>query len=700
MKRILVSLFLIAVMLVSGVSVLFLDARPVQAAGSTTVYINCTDYQGFGWYAFNKQPWNYYRTYSTSDTTGGLGFVYRTDGGAHVAPYSTTFEFNVSSIPDGAQIIDAKINFTVSGKDDNYVNYNNFYWSFYKTDAGGNNDLGLDDNARWYALWSEYGRQTPVLKFSDMYTGAHSVELTKPHEALLDTKGNNKVWLEASTEYFFLGVPPLYNGESDGNHMTIGISWTTVQLEVTYVSEPERGEMTLHENAAVDTYVLGNEVANNITLETLSCMYGDETLSFLVNGESGANVSLELWDGKGNLIDTHDDSVRVDGIYAYQIDLTSDYSGFVRLRERNFNLWSEWVSVQPSPSSSEFVNLVYARSTEYPQYTTGFSNYVVYDGDYMYIHWKTNINPSTELPDYAFKILSRGIYQSYLSPLDELAADYFGGTEVNQKAVSHWRYAIFTPALLEGTYDYGGLILNLNFAQARSIRTGFIQAVIVETSDNQTELAPCHSAYWYLSSADKGLQINLERNSYTTTETPVIKLVVGDECKVESLLSSGTAKIGSFENYFTAELGNNRIVCMPYNVVGNNVASLILEGDQHTYQYRYDMSFTITDEDGGDGTGVDEIDDFESWWDKFMEFIGIHGLDTPEGHWIILIIAMILLCAAFFFNEILRVVFPLLAFGAACVAGWIDRWWVILLALGAGVFIFSIFRKKTAGGEG
>lgn len=101
----------------------------------------------------------------------------------------------------------------------------------------------------------------------------------------------------------------------------------------------------------------------------------------------------------------------------------------------------------------------------------------------------------------------------------------------------------------------------------------------------------------------------------------------------------------------------------------------------------FDMEETEPEEPAPPVPGIPGIPD------AIDEFI-----DSAVGHWLILISAMMILFVIFRKYESLRIVFPLLAFGAALVAGWIAAWVVILLALGAGISIYSILKGKMTGG--
>ena len=708
-----VNITIVIVALLAGLIMpLFYNIQPVIAAGSTTVTFNMASgnwakmshTQTTGLNGLDYACFNYLSTTCSSFVTSGnpqIGWysdlqtsydpdVHRT------FPRDGMFGWNISSIPADAEILSANITIMVSSKTDNSPLYNDFYWSIYKTNAGADNTLNINDFDNYRQYTDQY-RIVPPQHYNELAdVTVHSMEITADLDVALETDSGGNVWFQILTENQGLHYSPTWESDAGIRFDMAASNGGYPKLTITYVAPPVRGNENLHTNVAVNTTPLGTETADNITLETLRCMYSDETLSFLVNGDSGANVTLELLDQDNQVLETHSDSIRTDGIYSWQLSLSSNYAGIVRVKELNNGLYSDYVSVQPAPSSTEATNKIYAGSTIYPQYTNAFSSYVVYDDDVMYVHYKTNIDPASELGSYYLSCYSNGRTAIWNKRMDLLAGQYFGGTIANQQALSHWRYVVFTPAQVTGD-DYGGLIINLNMDDARSIRTGFIEYRI-ETSVGGTLLAGTHSAYWYLSGADKGISFTIPAN-ITEDEKLVCNLTVGTECKVENNLSEGNILIADEQlSGFTAELGQNTITTKAGFATGTHVISLTLnQAEYTTYQYRYDVSLIVNDSTSTGGT--EGIADPNSILSLLKNIFGFFDTSSASSHWIYLIVGMGLLVALFWFSSILRVVMPLLLFGAACVAGWIDRWWVVLLALGAGVFIYGIFKKKTSGGE-
>jgi hypothetical protein len=676
---------------------------PVMAAGSTKVKIypaSASYYAEFNHTTATHTTWVYN---CTNASIGGgnerIGWWSTTENDIDRSfPYSAILGYSMATVPDDAEIVSMKLVFPIFAKNDNEPNYTDFYWSVFKTNPGPDLTITTDDADNWFIMNQQgYQRLSAPQHYTSLVVSAnYTVDLLHLEQAK-ETYTNDYVWYQIMTEKQFSFNDPGYGG----NGLSISFDYTPsgTYLEVEYVAEAQdRGE-DLHDNAPVDTEILGTEVADNITLETLNVMYADETLSFLVNGESGANLTLEKYDASGAIIGSTTNTVRTDGIYAWQfLPPNSAYSGFIRIHEVNNDLWSAWVSVQPAPDSSEFTNLCYSRYTKYPQYTNTFDSYVVKEGDIMYIHWKTNINPASELDDYTLQLWSNGNYEAYDIPLDNITVD---GTLANRQAKMHWRFMAFTPGKPAGFNDYGGLILDMNLDESSSLRHGFVQPIIIADSDNSV-LADCHSAYWYLSAANKGLTTGLISPGYTNNATIEVSLNVGDECKVETNLYTGTMIAYTRSTSFIAKLGQQTVQLLPITADGTYTITMQLSNPGiHTYVYRYDFSVVISDSGspgggGGDATDLsDIIDNLLAKW----------HLNNVLGHYIIIIVlmAICLVAGTISKNRLALVVgctCALLILGVGIVIKWVDIWLVALLALGAGLSIWQMIRNKAAGGAG
>jgi len=505
-------------------------------------------------------------------------------------------------------------------------------------------------------------------------------------------------YLQVVSQYQYNDVAPGTHEGGDGYEWNLG--GITPSLYYTYAVEPDRPEFDYGTNAGYEPAPTGDEVADNLTLRTLSCMYADEDIGFTVHGESGAVISLELLNSAGTVLDSIEDEIRTDDYYYWEIDtLSSDYAGMVRARETNFNLYSSWVAIQPSPDDTEVNLQTYSKYTAYPQYANAFSSYVVDGGDYMYIHWKTNIDGSTESDNHRLDMYINGdnITPAYSENFTALGEGYMGGEADNWQDGINWRFAVFTMRALSGTNLYGGLVINLNKDYV-PVNKGFIEPVIYKISTSE-ELAQTHTAYWYLDDVNDGILINLQKDTVEVGERINVKIVVGRECNASDYLSSALIElVGYRQTYGTIEAGDNWYVLDAMDNEGDYYIRVSLYDDAlHSYRYIYQMPLSVV----GEGEILPDGEGPGGLWSSFMGFVGANNLDSDVGHWIIVLLAMVALFLVAYKSAILRVALPLLVLGTAFVADWIDKWLIILLALGAGLALWGIFRKKVnGGGEG
>lgn len=502
-------------------------------------------------------------------------------------------------------------------------------------------------------------------------------------------------YLQVVSQYQFNDVAPGVYENGDGYVWELGDM--TPALYYTYAAEPDRADFDYGVNSGYNPAPTGDEVADNITLRTISCMYADEDIGFTVHGESGAVISLSLVNQNGTVLESIEDEVQTNDCYYWQIDtLPSDYTGMVRARESNFNLASPWVAVQPSFDSTQANLKTYSRYTEYPQYENMFSEYVVYRGDYMYVHWKTNIDGSSESDNHRLDLYINGdnVTPAYSENFTYLGENYYKGEADNWQDGINWRFAVFTPQSVSGTRLYGELVIDLDRDYVPANK-GFIQPVIYKISTD-SELGETHTAYWYLEDAGDGINITLQNDSVEVDDRINVKIVVGRQCNASDYLSNALIEVVGYNQvYGTIEDGTNWFSLDGIEVEGDYDVRVSLSDDSlHTYSYIYQLPLTVAGEGAllPDDTGPSGI------WEAFLNFIGAHNLDSDVGHWIVVILVMVLLFLISYKSSILRVALPLLVLGAAFVANWIDQWLIVLLALGAGLTLWGIFRRKASGG--
>lgn len=699
----------VVVVILAGLAIPLINAFgglkvPAVKAVMTETTVNITATAEFigGWYSSDVMSWSLYSTQEPARAITGhrCGWEKRTDGSNHVFPYNTGFRFPLGSLPADAQITDAKLWLWCSAKSDTYAAYTDFYFSGYITDDGPEGTWNENDNGNWSTKRADGsgGRATAVYRYSDLTAGAYLMMEIPNHDKALTPDGSY-VYFEVMTEYAALGYQPSYVSEANGARISFDTTFANTKLQVTYLSEPADRLPALHTNAAVYATPLGTETADNITLETLKCMYDDETVSFLVNGQPGANVTLTMYDENDLTIATHSDTVRVDGIYSWQETLT-DITGFVRVHESINDIWSEWVSIQPAPDDSQMTNLVYSAVTDYPQYFEPFDTYVVDDGDYMYVHWKTNMDGSTDLSTYALELWSNGNEATplYNKSLQTMADDYYSGTAANHENLLHWRYAVFTPQSTETMPDYGGIVQDLSMGDSKYFRQGFIQSVLTQTADG-AEAAPCHSAYWYLTGAEQGVKITIADSKVESDEKNHVKITIGEQCKVPDLLADAAyVETNTRITEMLPEVGDN-LVEIPVQPEGTHIAYVHLKSNDQTYEYIYGVSYLVVADGqgvgGSDGGGGESDSDI---WQTIEDWLGDRGWLSSIGKYILIFALAIILYLLSRKNRVVAAVLAIIPIVLGIIVGWINPWVIALVAVGVGFIVFKALRKTTVGG--
>jgi hypothetical protein len=694
---------------------LFIPVASVQAAGYITMTIASDHSLEF---TSSYGVWTTVTHQDTATSTGNdLCLVdYDTSGTANFyRTMSSIIRFNIDTAPDISQIASIKVRlYCLSKSTFNAPTFDAPYISFYdcKADNGGAIASTDIDNFNDHPYYVKNGKNriTNYYSFSDFSPG-NWIEFTVPvsdWDNVLNVRDGHYSYMDLVTEQHALDNIP--NGVWKGNAgyqlafgaVAGGIPAQYPQLVFSYAPEATPPVFTYDTNDAVDIVLLGDEVADNITLATLSCMYANEDLQFNVWGDSGAPITLKLVDSTGAILDSLTDSIRVLGHYHWIIDsLASTYSGFVQVKETTYGLTSPWVRIEPTVSPTEANLNIYAVKTDHPQYTEPFSTYVVQRGDYMVVHWKTNINPGSDnMSDISLNIYSNGnaVTPAYSETLADLETDYYQGTAANQAAGIPWRFALFTPKAIQGTNLYGGLVNDLSLDFVPDYK-GYLQPMLLSGATG--EITVTHSSYWYLTGPGDGITISRLKSQYSTTDEIGFKITVGRECQVaEKLqyLEVSIVELGASLATYVKE-GENIFYIDAIETEGDYTLQIKLSNTGiSSYEYIYQLPLTISNT-AVTPPATPTPPTADNIWDWIKDLMARYHFDSTGGHWLLILIGMgiSLLIGSKTKHSTVGLVMALLVFGLGIVVGWIDKWWIVLLALGAGFTIWQFIRSRASG---
>lgn len=696
----------------------FIPAKECLGAGFTDLNLNpVSDAGETSYYTSTWATWSTQCQLSTPNISDayGIGWQNRSTGSTEWNIYWYAVTFDIATLPATADVKSITLKLYVSGQNDTYA-WDQFYAIYAGYPTTESNLISADGRRWWYGTTvkriSNVVSHTALtipgwVEFSiaDLKTGDFNYVLNDTNKLVtFYFMTTNQAlfyappWPGAGTYSKIINI----HGYDDASNKPI--------LDIKYVANATAVTFTGDDNAPIDTTTDGSEKVTSIDWVTPRLQYSsDPSMRFKVNGDSGANFTGKVINNAGVTLATIDDSVRTDGNYDWKILDISAYSGFVRAEAITDNttntIRSKWGYVSASPSTAERTGDIYSGTTDFPQYDNSFGSYVVQAGSNMFVHWKTNINGATELTKYRVVLRKNGdangaVYNQLLS---DMQTGYYEGSLANSQTSLHWRYAIFTPNTTgQGYNNRDGLIISLNLPLIPGNK-GFYQPLILDNADNTTLITETQSAYWYLSNANEGITMNMDRTSYATGNDVTVKVNIGQAGQVATYLRDfGTALVGgtgSYDNGGTLLVGMNNFIVkgipdgtydMRLSFSGPNVSN---------FTYIHDIPFQVmASTDGGDSvlppgtvTGV---------WDLFKAWMASYGFDNPVGHWLVLIILMVIMFLLFHKSELLRVVMPLMIFAVGFVSEWVDRWWIVLLALGAGLTLFGILRNKIAGNRG
>ena len=704
MKR----LWLVWMVVMLVVSLGLLPALPVKGSGTTTdsFYVADVTHDGYldsgsSWLTWdNAVNSNIGRVYATEGYTNGIfaGWDCQTLGSTKFILYEAIFGFDVSGIPEGSEIVSSVIKLRSKAKK-NEGGWE-MYMSIYKGTPGLDHSIDGEDWDNAYDAGAK--RIGSIESYDDIaieeYHSWDILSLNDGLDYISSPDENGYVWVYFASTNHMLNYSPGFQVGFDLRVEFYLTSWGVDHrpiLEITYqgAAETRQENIEIPTNTSKGSHEESDEVTS-ISWITPRTAYSDETIGLDVEGDIGAYVEIELRDEAGIVLDSLSDEVRDNGHYYWSAEVGNNVKGFVRAFEKTDSIYSKWGYAYPM-SGSQALNTTMCVDTDVPHNTRSFSDFMVKGGDLMVVHWKTNIDGDTELADHKVDIYHNGYYSDsiYSELLSGLQSSYFECTDGN-KDLLHWRYMLFVmDGSGAGFDDYDGLVIDLEQPMGGSTY-GFYVPTIYKVSES-AELTIAKDAYWYIPKVGDGVAESMVSSSVEGGGKPAVNIRVGDLCEVLGSLNKVLLTIVTPDD----DLFNAGADTLEQNSqeFESNVA-LSEEGDYllrvelyqgHTsFRYTKDLSFKV-----GEGGGITE-----GAGEDILHVLDLFGLDNTVGHWIVLLVLMVggfILCRK---SQILRVVVPLVVLAIAIVMNWIDTWIIVLLALGAGVTIFSLLRKKAVGG--
>lgn len=713
MKRKIVSIIIISIITAGFMNYLHSPVYYASGAGSTTVTCNTTDHNDcVFWDNSGGKTWSDLVD-SVDIRENQLAYLrvgwHDTTAGGNWHGYWTGLIFDTSELPAGVEVKNVTLRLKAITKLEDYPWLQ--YYAVFTANLPDDSAFAAGDCTRWW-YDHETSRISNVVKYDSFSVGdwvEFEIGMYGGNDGLsyVVDDDNDLVVLYLMTTNHALKYAPIPGGTSDDYKRTDFQGWNHAnepQLVIEYVAEATARTVTVPGNAAVDDTTDGTELVTSVNWTTPRTMYADDdclVVKFI--GDSGALFTGALVNETGTVLEQVDDSVRTDGLYYWEISNIESYSGFVRAWALTDNqtipIYSKWAYVALAPDSDQRTNDIYSLSTEYPQYDNEFSAYVVQEGDLMFVHWKTNIDGSTELPDYMLCLRKNGAYSglAFYETLESMHDSYFEGSEANAQALLHWRYAIYTmDDTGPGWNSYDGLVINLALPLIGGNK-GFYQPVLLDTTDNTTLLCETHSAYWYLENETEGILMSLNKGTYLQGDDIVASVVLGKPGRVSTYLPDFilvTIGDGSYTTAGTVLTGTNTFELIGVADGTYEARFSFQGGGVENYVYIHEIPFKVNLEEEPDVVqeGAGNI------FDNMMNWLDGVGLDNPTGHWLIMLILMAVAFVTAYKSELLRVVFPMGIVGLFIVMGWVDIWVIVLLALGAGLSFYSLFRRKAQGG--
>ena len=520
---------------------------------------------------------------------------------------------------------------------------------------------------------------------------------------------DNHVWYVIANSNHVTASSPTWESSK-----VMTVTFNTVTLRIWYLdtsTHTDSRDIYTFTNASEATYN-PTGVISTTAWTSPRAAYADETISFVIQGDTGTPVEIELRTLSGEIIAETNNYIKSDGNFFWNFPLSNhNIDSLVYAIEISQNVRSLWGYISPSPSVNQvYLDLsVSSTAPENEQLENSFSTYFSKKGENFKVHWKTNL----ETWDYAthyfqFSYLDAGIF--YTASVSYLASSYWTDSNnvnasiayVNQD-LAHWRYAIFTfDGTESGFNNYDDIIIDLS--RPLTVNTGGFYKPSIYSQNNAEEITTTiNKGAWYGAVISDGVIATLNKLNYANNEDIIFTLSVGTNSGVLSYLNILDFTIIDVDD------SNNPVFSTRGDTINNNTNVYTTENSwlpngnyaltyslsqvniSNTFKYSEQLPFTI----GGDVI-QEELSEVKSISESIETVLGNYGLDNKVGQYIIIFILAIVAFAIAYKSALLRVVFPCLIIGFGIIIGWIDTWVVVLLALGAG---FTLYRALTKTGE-
>lgn len=712
---ILISIIVPLVGVLAGLIVI--KPSPAMAAGTSNMTINVsTDMIVFN---SGSKLWSELVT-GAGDTQGTSQTLIWTGAapGGYTNKYwvkTPTLKFDcdplIAAVAAGAEIKHIYINLTVNSK---YLDAGAIpYYFFAKTTGGWNGWANYADYphsrvSKPYSYWDFPSSGNISLEILDPNTGDYSYILD-------DSDGD--VYFELIDYYLFSGngadaaqpyfpwQPNVYYQITFDDIDDAGDNYAKMIVEYA-APAAERVMNELTNDADYPSAPTGSENVTGISWLTPRAAFADELLGFRVEGDPGAAFDYQLIDSYGTILDSGNNTIKVNDCFYWYYEPEINFTGWVKFQARN--IWtseltqSQWGRVESPPDSTQRNLSISAYDTYYPQFDNPFSYYWKYKNDVGYLFWKTNLEVG-DMGDYAVQIFSGGDTEKcmYSANLSTLITDYFKINDSSNNYTAHWRYLMFTP-FGSGINRYDEMITYLHKDYTLS-NCGFWQGTIRQNSDNST-LVWTETADFYLSDINQGVSISIFDNE-SGDGLLESEINIGNHSKVAARLSGleiqvldALGEVYSTTDTFIIE-GQNFVSFPQPESAGDYQARFTFYDDDLVpyYQYIRDVSFKLAV--GGTG-GITpgetpSASGFLAWLGGLLDN---YGLDNTAGHWLIIILLLIIVAAVFGVYgkmPLVATVICMCIFGFALWAKWVDQWIIVLLAIAAGFTLWRMFRKQT-----
>ena len=504
----------------------------------------------------------------------------------------------------------------------------------------------------------------------------------------INTTGKTVMWARSVAEA--IGYEPSWAGSNAASYIKVDTAYGggyEPELVVEYTTGNSSRTVATNTNAGEGGS--GNDLTE-INWMTPRCIWDDETPGFEILGEAGCPFRAKVTNGALTIAEITGQTIKTDGTYYWYPDIQGYSGNKLRCEATETTAghtdtilstwgWSEsYVDAGACESWSKYMEQKessWRRSEK--DYRIGGP------AEVLKFYWASNMVEG-DIADCELDLRQAGATQRsiYNSTIADLLDNYYLCEDADNDNLISSRYILASMGDVTDTLD--GLIIDLDNSLVNANK-GIYYLNISQLDDYKLDAV---SGYLYMAQNELSITESYEgEGDYQVAIDNSVN--IGFQANLSAI--SLEIKEGELSRQTTDDTLDSSAKIIMAHWLGEGDWNLLLTlsktGENFEYRRLWDATQGPGGEEGGGGGGFPMPGD---WWD---------WLTTGVGRWVLLILCIALEALMFHKHKEVVVILACCLLAVWIVLEWVDLWLVVLLALGAGLSVWAMLRRKTQGGN-